>query len=92
MLGEHTVQCTLHAVGMPITAAKRDYTGPCGPACGDQRPEAEGVDQQHTSLLPGLLHTALVWSALQSLVGEMRRIMSKRAEESHGLGGNAHIG
>ena len=61
MLGENTLQCTIHTVGMHITEAKRDHTGQRGPARGDQFPEAKVVNQQNTSLLPGLLHNAWVW-------------------------------
>ncbi len=56
MLGEKTLQRTIHAVGVHIAEAKRDHTGQPGSTRGDQLPKAKVVDQHNTSLLAGLLH------------------------------------
>jgi len=58
MLRENTLQCTVHAVGMHITAATYDHTEQRDPARGDQLTKAEVVDPHNTSLLPGLPHNA----------------------------------
>ena len=51
MLGENTVQRTIHAVGRHIAQAKRDHTGQAGATRGNQLPEAEVADQHNTPLL-----------------------------------------
>src|SRR5262245_26422612 len=61
MLGEHTLQRAIDAVGMHIAEAKRDHTGQRGPTRGNQFPKAEVVDQHNTSLLASLLNNAWVW-------------------------------
>ena len=61
MLGENTLQRTIHAVGMHIAETKRDHTGSPGSTCGNQVPEAKVVDQHNTSLLSGFVYNACVW-------------------------------
>jgi hypothetical protein len=58
MLGENTLQRAMHAVGMHITAAKRDHTGPPGSTRGDHLPKAEVVAELNPFLLAGFLHLA----------------------------------
>jgi hypothetical protein len=60
MLGENTLQRTIHAVGMHIAEAKRDHTGQPGSTRGDQLSTAKVVGQHNTALLAGFLHNAWV--------------------------------
>jgi hypothetical protein len=77
MLGKKALQCPIDPIGVHIAEAKRDYTGQRGPIGGDQFPEAQVMDQQKASFLAGLRHNIAIWYALQTLVGEMHRIVPK---------------